>query len=77
MKLPPRAEKFGDLITADHKVFNEECEAQSNHRYSVVVQDFGHSMDSVVPGQNNNFSGDGKECTKVSRTVGRAESHLH
>ena len=35
----PRAEKFGDLITADHKVLNEGCESRSNHRYSVVVQD--------------------------------------
>ena len=34
-----RAEKFGDLITADHKVFNEEGESRNNHRCSVVVQD--------------------------------------
>ena len=32
----PRAEKFGDLITADHKVFNEGCESRDNHRYAVV-----------------------------------------
>ena len=35
----PRADKFGDLITADHKVLNEGCESRDNHRYSVVVQD--------------------------------------
>ena len=34
-----RAEKFGDLITADHKVLCENCESRSNHRYAVVVQD--------------------------------------
>ena len=35
-----RAEKkFGDLITADHKVLNEEGESRNNHRYAVVVQD--------------------------------------
>ena len=34
-----RAEKFGDLITADHKVLNEDCESRNNHRYAVVVQD--------------------------------------
>ena len=33
----PRAEKFGDLITADHKVLNEEGESRNNHRYAVVV----------------------------------------
>ena len=35
----PRAEKFGDLITADHKVLNEGRESRDNHRYAVVVQD--------------------------------------
>ena len=34
-----RAEKFGDLITADHKVFNEDGESRNNHRYAIVVQD--------------------------------------
>ena len=34
-----RAEKIGDLITADHKVFSENCESRKNHRYAVVVQD--------------------------------------
>ena len=35
----PRAEKIGDLITADHKVLSEGCESRNNHRYAVVVQD--------------------------------------
>ena len=35
----PRAEMFGDLITADHKVPSEGCESRNNHRYAVVVQD--------------------------------------
>ena len=35
----PRAEKFGDLITADHKVLRDNCESRNNHRYAVVVQD--------------------------------------
>ena len=34
-----RAEKFGDLITAEHKVLNEGCESRDNHWYIVVVQD--------------------------------------
>ena len=33
------AVKFGDLITAHHKVLNEGGESQSNHRHAVVVQD--------------------------------------
>ena len=35
----PRAENFGDLITADHKVLSEDSESRNNHRYAVVVQD--------------------------------------
>ena len=35
----PRAENFGGLITADHKVLSENCESRNNHRYAVVVQD--------------------------------------
>ena len=35
----PRAEHFGDLITADHKVLSEGCESRNNYRYAVVVQD--------------------------------------
>ena len=34
-----RAENFGDLITADHKVLSEGCESRDNQRYAVVVQD--------------------------------------
>ena len=35
----PRAENFGGLITADHKVLSEGWESRNNHRYAVVVQD--------------------------------------
>ena len=35
----PRAEHFGDLITADHKILSEESESRNNHRNAVVVQD--------------------------------------
>ena len=37
---------------------------------------FSPSMDSISPVQNENFPGDGKEFTTVSRAVGKAESHL-
>ena len=30
----------GDLITADHKVLNEECESRNSHRYAVIVRGF-------------------------------------
>ena len=34
----PRAEQFGELITADHKNLSEESESLNNHGYAVVVQ---------------------------------------
>ena len=33
-----RAEKYGDLVTAEHKVLNEGRESRNNHRYAVVIQ---------------------------------------
>ena len=38
-RVVPRAENFGDVITADHKVLSEGCESRNNHQYAVVVQD--------------------------------------
>ena len=35
----PRAEHFGDLKIADHKVLSGESESRNNHRCAVVVQD--------------------------------------
>ena len=35
----PQAEKFGDLVTADHKVLNEGSESRNSHSNTVVVQD--------------------------------------
>ena len=35
----PKAENFGDLKTADHKVLSKGCEPRIHHRYAVVVQD--------------------------------------
>ena len=35
----PLVEKFGGLITVNHKILDEEGESQNNHRYAVVIQD--------------------------------------
>ena len=55
-----RAENFGDLITADHKVLSEGCESRNNHRYAIVVQELATRWM-----QNKNFSGNTKELAKV------------
>ena len=45
----PRAENFGDLITADHKILSEEIESGNNHRYAVVVQDLATQWSHSYP----------------------------
>ena len=64
----PRADKFGDLTTADHKVPSEGCESRNNHRYAVVVQDFCHPMDPVESVQNQNFTRNPEKLAKVPGT---------
>ena len=60
----PRAEKFGDLITADDKVRNEGSESRNNHGYAVVVQDLATQWIQSYPCKNKKFSRDDEECTK-------------
>ena len=61
-----RAEIFGDLITADHKVLREGCESRNNHRYAVVVQDLATQWVQAYPCKTKtNFSGNRKELAKV------------
>ena len=43
-----RAENFGDLITADHKVLSESCESR-NHRHAIVVQDLATQWIQLYP----------------------------
>ena len=45
----PRAENYGDLITADHKVLSDNCESRNNHRYAVVVQDLATQWIQAYP----------------------------
>ena len=45
----PRADKFGDLITADHKVLGDNCESRNNHRYAVMVQDLATQWIQAYP----------------------------
>ena len=66
-----------DLITADHRVLNEESESQNNHRDAVVVQDLATQWIQSCPCKTKTFSGDGKEFKNVSRAVWKAKSQLH
>ena len=44
-----RAENFGDLIAADHKVLSDNCESRNNHRFAVVVQDLATQWIQAFP----------------------------
>ena len=48
-RVVPRAEKIGDLITADHKVLSDNCESRNNHRYAIVVQDLATQWIQAYP----------------------------
>ena len=48
-RVVPRAENFGDLITADHKVLSEGCQSRNNHRNAVVVQDLASQWIQSYP----------------------------
>ena len=49
-----RAEKFGDLITADHKVLTAGCESRDNRRYAVVVEDLATQWIQSYPCKTKN-----------------------
>ena len=61
----PRAEKIGDLITADHKVLSDNCESRNNHRYAVVVHDSATQWIQAYPVQNQNFTRNPEKLAKV------------
>ena len=61
----PRADNFGDLITADHKVLSDNCESRNNHRYAVVVQDLATQWIQAYPCKNKNFTGNPEKLAKV------------
>ena len=60
-----RAENFGDLITADHKVLSEDCESRNNQRYAVVVQDLATQWIRPYPCKTKTSQETQKELAKV------------
>ena len=73
----PRAENFGELITADHKVLSENCESRNNHRFAIVVQDLATQWIQGVSVQKQNFTRNPEKLAKVPGTRKEAKSHLH
>ena len=63
----PRAETFCDLITADHKVLNEEGESRNDHRYAVVVQDLATQWIQSYPCNTKTSQETDKSLRRSSR----------
>ena len=73
----PRADNFGDLITADHKVLSDNCESRNNHRYAVVVQDLATQRIQAYPCKNKTSQENPEKLAKVPGTREETKSHLH
>ena len=64
----PRAENFGDLITADHQVLSDNCESRNNHRFAVVVQDLATQWIQAYSCKKQNFTRNPEKLAKVPGT---------
>ena len=73
----PRAENFGDLITADHKVLSDNCESRNNHRYAVVVQDLATQWVQAYPCKTQTSQETQSSLQKFPGTRVESQSHLH
>ena len=76
----PRAENFGDLITADHKVLSDNCESRNNHRDAVVMQDLAEPERKPKVIYTDDSLEFGKACEDLSwnpctSTPHRSETH--
>ena len=69
-----RAEKYGDLITAEHKVLNEGRESRNNHRYAVVEQVLATQWNPSSPCEIGDFPWDGEKFVKILGAVAQTES---
>ena len=63
----PRAEHYGDLIIADHKILSAESESRNKSSIRRCGTRFGNTVFAMQPVQNKNFSGEPEE---------EANSHL-
>ena len=69
-----RSEKYGDLITPEHKILSEGCESRNNHRYAVVVQVLATQWN---PCQTKTSQETEKNLQKFTETVAEAKSYSY
>ena len=74
----PRAQNFGGLITADHKI-NSQWRMWISKKSPICScgARMRNSMDSIISVQNKNCAGNWKELAKVLGADQETQSHLH
>ena len=72
-----RAEKFGDLVTAEHKVLNEEGQSRNNHKYAVIVQDLATQWIQSYPCKAKTLKRDDEKLAEVPRFESQSDSDSH
>ena len=70
----PRAENFGDLMTADHKGLSDNCESRNNHRYAVVVQDLATQWIKSYPCKTKTSQQTERACKSSWSPIGSLKS---
>ena len=72
-----RAINFGDVLTADHKIPNEDGESRNQSEVCNYCARFDHPMDSKLPMQNNNFTRNDEKSTEVFRSRRKSKGDKH
>ena len=73
----PRAEKFGDLITADHTVLNEGSKSRNNRRHAVVVQDLATRWIQSHPCKTKSSHETARSLSKILGVVAQTDSCIY
>ena len=73
-KGPTLCEKFGDLMTAYHKVLSEGCESRNHHRYAVVAQDLATQWIQSYPCKTKTSQEMQKSLQKFLEPIGSQKS---
>ena len=71
------AERFGDMITEDHKVLNEDQESKLHHRYAVVLQDLATQWIQSCPCKNQISSRDAEKSQQFLTSRCKPKIHLY
>ena len=70
------AKSFGDMITADHKVLNDDQDCRLHHKYAVVVQHLATQWIQSFPCKDRISSRDAKKSQKILSSGRKLKIHF-